>query len=92
MTEQGHLIRSKEAFDYIERIEDPVTRALVKMAVVSLIQRTPLQKIDAPQTDLDLLYLVRALADFFAEHDVIARTLQGEKVGAWFDENGAEWA
>jgi hypothetical protein len=32
-----------------------------------------------------MLFIVTALRDFFAEHDVIARTLAGEKVGAWFD-------
>jgi hypothetical protein len=28
-------------------------------------------------------FLVAALEDFFAEHNVIERTLEGEKVGAW---------
>ena len=33
-----------------------------------------------------MLFLVTSLKDFFAEHDVLAQTLQGEKVGAWFDD------
>jgi hypothetical protein len=92
MSGQGNLICSSEAFTFTEGIEDPVTRNLVKMTLVRLVIRTSLQKSLAPQTDLDMLYLARVLADFFAEHDVIARTLQGERVGAWFDEDGAEWA
>jgi hypothetical protein len=33
-----------------------------------------------------MLFLVRCLEGFFAENGVIARTLEGEKVGAWFDD------
>ena len=33
-----------------------------------------------------MLFLVASLEEFFAEHGVIARTLEGEKVGAWFEE------
>jgi hypothetical protein len=33
-----------------------------------------------------MLFLVTSLKDFFAEHEVISRTLEGERVGAWFEE------
>jgi hypothetical protein len=44
------------------------------------------QRRDLPRTDLDMLFIVTSLKEFFAEHDVLARTLEGEKVGAWFDD------
>jgi hypothetical protein len=33
-----------------------------------------------------MLFLVSALKDFFAEHAVIACTLEGERVGAWVED------
>ena len=63
-----------------------MTKNLVNMAFVHLVKRVHLEKRDPPQADLDLLFIVTSLQDFFAEHDVIARTLEGEKVGAWFDD------
>jgi hypothetical protein len=31
---------------------------------------------------------ITALVGHLSEHDVLARTLEGEKVGAWFEEEG----
>ncbi len=81
----GTLLNCDEAVRFIEQIPDPVTKNLVNMAFVHLVKRVHLEKRDLPRTDLDMLFLVISLKDFFAEHDVIARTLEGEKVGAWFD-------
>ena len=86
MPEHGTLLHCDEAVRFIEQIQDPVTRSLVNMAFVQLVKRTLLEKRDFPRCDLDMLYLVTALKDYFAEHEVIARTLEGEKVGAWFEE------
>ena len=86
MTPQGTLLFCDEAAHYIERIADPVTRSLVNMAFVHLVKRVHLEKRDFPKCDLDMLYLVTALQDFFSEHQIIARTLEGERVGAWFDD------
>jgi hypothetical protein len=83
MSDRGTLTRSGEALAFIECIGDPVTRNLVNMAFVHLVQKAHLGKREAPQSDLDLLYLVQALAEFFAEHEVIGRALQGEAVGVW---------
>jgi hypothetical protein len=82
----GTLLYCDEAVRFIEQIQDPVTKNLVNMAFVHLVKSVHLEKRDLPRTDLDMLFLVTSLKDFFAEHDVIARTLEGEKVGAWFDE------
>jgi hypothetical protein len=82
----GTLLYCDEAVRFIEQIQDPVTKNLVNMAFVHLVKSVHLEKRDLPRTDLDMLFLVTSLKDFFAEHGVIARTLEGEKVGAWFDE------
>jgi hypothetical protein len=81
----GTLLNCDEAVRFIEQIQDPVTKNLVNMAFVHLVKTVHLEKRDLPRTDVDMLFLAIALKDFFAEHDVIARTLEGEKVGAWFD-------
>jgi hypothetical protein len=86
MGKNGTLLNCDEALRFIEGIQDPVTKSLVNMAFVHLVKRVHLGKRDLPRHDLDMLYLVTALKDFFAEHDVLARTLAGEKVGAWFED------
>ena len=85
MADQGTLLHADEAARFIEQIQDPVTKALVNMAFVRLVKTVLLEKRAFPRCDLDMLFLVTALKDFFSEHDVIARTLDGEKVGAWFE-------
>lgn len=86
MSEQGALLYGDEASCFIETIDHPVTRTLVNMAWVRLVQRVYLLDGDRPRTDLDALFLVKTLRDFFAEHEVLTRALDGEKVGAWFED------
>jgi hypothetical protein len=82
----GTLVNCDEAVRFIEQIQNPVTRNLVNMAFVHFVKRVHLEKRDQPTADLDMLFVVISLNDFFSEREVIARTLEGEKVGAWFDE------
>jgi hypothetical protein len=56
------------------------------MAIVQVVKGHFFEKREAPLCDFDLLYFVKALETFFSEHEVLSRTLAGEKVGAWFDE------
>jgi len=86
MSNPGTLINCNEAIRRIDSIQDPVTKSLVNMAFVHLVKKVHLEKQDPPSCDLDMLFLVTSLTDFFREHDVLARTLEGEKVGAWFDD------
>ena len=86
MDARGTLIHADEAIRFIEQIGDPVTRALVNMAFVRFVKRIHVDERDAPRADVDGLFLVEVLHDFFSEHDVLKRTLAGEKVGAWFDD------
>jgi hypothetical protein len=86
MADHARLLHCDEATRFIEQIADPVTRNLVNMAFVHIIKELHITKSGGPSTDLDMLFLVTALKDFFAEHDVITRTLEGEKVGAWFED------
>ncbi len=88
MSQPGTLLYADEALRFIEALKDPITRTLVNMAFVRIVGRLHLDKRDPPRTDLDALFLVRSLADFFGEHAVLARTLEGEKVGAWFADEG----
>ena len=86
MSKYGTLLYCEEATRFIEKIPDPVTRSLVNMAFVRFVKKAHIEKQDLPRCDLDMLYLVTVLNDYFSEHEVIARTLEGEKVGAWFED------
>lgn len=85
MNEIGTLLKCDEAMRFIEQISDPVTKSLVNLAFVHFVKNVHLDQ-RAPASDVDMLFLVTSLKDFFAEHDVLARTLEGDKVGAWFDD------
>ena len=87
MRETGTLIKCDEAMRFIEEIPDPVTNSLVNMTFVHLVKNVHLDRRIPPSSDLDMLFLVSSLKDFFAEHSVLARTLDGEKVGTWFNDD-----
>ncbi len=87
MNEPAKLINCDAALRFIEQLSDPITKAFVNMTFTHLVTTANLRKTDSPRCDFDMLFLVRALAEFFAEHEVIGRTLEGEKVGAWFDDH-----
>lgn len=86
MAQRGHLLHCDEALGFIERIPDAITRNLVNMAFVHVVKKVQLERRTMPRTDMDMLFFVSTLHDFFSEHNVLSRTLEGEKVGAWFDE------
>lgn len=86
MAEHGTLKNCDKAGRFIEQITDTITRTFVNMVFWHLVKKVYIEKRDLPQTDVDMLFMVTALADFFSEHDVLARTLAGEKVGAWFED------
>jgi hypothetical protein len=86
MSDHGALLYCDEAVRFIEGIQDSVTKSLVNMAFVQMVKRVHLDKSDLPRGDVDMLFLVKPLKDYFSEHQVIARTLDGERVGAWFED------
>ena len=86
MGKPGTLLNCDEAVRFIEQIQDPVTKNLVNMAFVHFVKKVHLEKRDLPRSNLDMLFVVSALKDYFSEQEVILRTLEGEKVGAWFDD------
>jgi len=86
MHSQGSLLNCDEALGLIEQIPDPVTKTLVNMAFVHLVKEAHFEKRDIPQGALDMAFLVRAMKRFFSEHEVLARALEGEKVGAFFED------
>jgi hypothetical protein len=87
MKDNGILLNCDEALQHIEMIPDPITKSLVNLAFVHLVKQVHLEKKIPLRNDLDMLFLVTSLKDFFAEHEVLARTLEGERVGAWFGDN-----
>jgi hypothetical protein len=86
MEKTGKLLQCDEAKAFIDRVNDAVTRNLLNMALVHVVKRFFIDKEEAPQGDFDMVYFAKVLESFFSEHQVLSRTLAGEKVGAWFDE------
>jgi len=86
MVSQPMLLRCEEAQHFLDQLNDPITKNFVNMAYVLVIKKCCLEKVDFPQGQFDMLFFVKLLGDFFAEHQVIEKTLAGEKVGAWFEE------
>jgi hypothetical protein len=85
MPKFGKLLCCDEAMRFIEGIQDPITRSLVNMSFVHFVKKVHLEKRDGPKSDFDMLFFVTGLTEYFSEHDVLTRTLEGEKVGAWFE-------
>ena len=86
MGSTGTLIHTDAAFRTIEEIHDPVTRHLTRMFCVDLVKTVALQRTDSLEGDLDMRFLAVACSKFFAEREVLARALEGEKVGAFFED------
>jgi hypothetical protein len=86
MSERGTIWNGDEAARFVAQIQDPVTKRLVNLAFVHFVKKILLENQDPPQCNLDALFLVQTLEELFSQHEVIARTLEGEIVGAWFDE------
>ena len=86
LPKRGTLLHADEAIRFIEQIPDPVTRSLVNMAFVRFVKAIHVDRQDAPWSDVDSIFLVKVLHDFFGEHEILERTLAGETVGAWFDD------
>jgi hypothetical protein len=87
-TTDVELLRSEEAAELLERETDPVTRALLNNANYWLVRKFVAEK-NRPVADLDYRYLLELLRDIFSEHEVIGRLLNGERVGAFFEEDDA---
>lgn len=85
MNESGMLLHSKEAIHFAEKIANPITKRLVKMALTHLSIKVGFEKSFAAG-DVDMLFLAKGLEEFFSEHEVLLRTLRGEKIGDFFDD------
>jgi hypothetical protein len=84
--QEGEMIRTEEATDRMRSVNDPITTHLINKAMHHLIRRYQLQK-DRPTSDLDLDYLVALLIDVFSDHNALKRILNGETVGALYDDD-----
>lgn len=80
------LFNCEEAKCFIEKIADPVTKNLTSMAFIHFISKVHLEQRDLPAAKLDMLFIATTLGEFFAEHNVLLRTLEGETVGAMFED------
>ena len=80
------LTNTQDAGLHAQSIPDPVTKNFVNMIYTIAIRRCFFDKSDAPSGDFDMAFLVRVLEEFFSDKEAVQRTLNGERVGAWFDE------
>lgn len=87
MDEPGAVKYKQEAFEYITRVEDPITRRLLRMALVHFLLPRADDGTTEPRCDVDLRYVMAVLQEFLAEHTILIRTLQGEKIGDFSDDD-----
>lgn len=87
MKNPPNIFHGDEAKRFIDTIADPVTKNLVNLAFVHFISKMVHTKRAQPEAPLDLLFLVTTLSEFFSEKEVLHRALEGENVGAMFEEN-----
>jgi hypothetical protein len=81
----SQVLRDGEARALIASVEDPITRHLLTHAMFHFFRRYN-EQAQRPEGDFDMLYLASLLRDVFSDHDVLRRILDGERVGAFFDE------
>lgn len=67
-------------------VGDPITSHLVNMMIHRLLRRYHIHK-DRPVVDLDLLFFVQVVIDTLSDHKVLRRILNGEVVGALYDDD-----
>jgi hypothetical protein len=82
------LTNTDEAGIHAQSIPDAVTKNFVNMIYTIALRRCYFDKSDTPTGDFDMAFFVRVLEEFFSDKEVVQRTLNGERVGAWFDESG----
>ena len=80
------LIQCEEADVVIQSIADPIARNFVNMIYTIAFRRCYFDKTDMPKGDFDMCFLVRVLEEFFIDKETIVRTLNGERVGEFFEE------
>jgi hypothetical protein len=81
----SEVLHDAEARALIASIEDPITRHLLTNAMFHFFRRYN-ERLQRPASDFDMLYFASILLDIFSEHDVLRRILDGERVGAFFDD------
>lgn len=79
------FIRSAEAGQFVTEITDPITRALVNNAHFHLFRRLAEKRF--PEGSFDMRFFVEVMAEMFSNHDVLRRILDGERVGAFFEDD-----
>ena len=75
-----------QAGSHLLSISDDITRNFINMIYTTAIRRCRFDKDDIPDGDFDMAFFVRVLEDFFSDKDAVKRTLNGERVGAMFDD------
>lgn len=85
--EKTKTIRNEEAMAFLRSLssEDPITRSLVNNAMFHFTRRFHSLN-ERPAADFDLLYFLEIMRDVFSQHEVLRRMLEGERVGAFFDD------
>jgi hypothetical protein len=85
------LLNLNEARQLVEKIEDPITRKLVKFAlgaaIAKLASREPVRSNrSVSSTDVDLLVFTEIVIGVFSRRDLLLRTLNGDVSDDWAEE------
>jgi len=85
LDEPPNLARCDAAAEFIEQLKDPIVRNLLNIAFTRVVKIYTAKK-TRPIGPFDMMFFVQTLADLFSDGDIIQRTVAGERVGGWFDE------
>lgn len=81
----GYLLNQKEAMEFIDSIDDPITGTLVGEAYTSVLHSR--LSLDG---DFDMLFFAKAMAEFLKDRERLASKLKGEFEEDSFDLSDVE--
>lgn len=82
----GELIHWDEAGTMLNEVEDPITRRLLSRALTIARHKFYSREEATRSENFDLLFFAQVLCDLFRDHDLIRSELNGERPGAWSED------
>jgi hypothetical protein len=70
----GKLVNQQKAKEFLDRLDDPVVRALIQDAYAKIFS----EGVGDFEGEFDLLFLFRILAAFLQDREALAQALRGE--------------
>jgi hypothetical protein len=83
---ENKLINNESAAAYLDEVGDPIISTIMDMFFRIVAMKYSYPDDHQLATDLDLRFLAEVLVELFADRELIKKILDGERLGAWDDE------